>query len=114
MRERLNACVWRLRACVCDCGLVGVSANAHVYVCAGACVSRVSTRVRACEGACMYVRDRMHVRAYVRLRMCLCMHVLSVWVRMRVRLWVRARVRSGVHACIYACLICHIGLSNKI
>ena len=41
----------------------------------------------------------------------LCMHVLSVWARMRVRLWVRARVRAGVRA--YACLICPIGLSNN-
>ena len=55
----------------------------------------------------------LHVRACVRLRMCLCIHVLSVWARMRVRLWVRASVRDGVPACIYACLICPIGLSNK-
>ena len=56
----------------------------------------------------------MHVRAYVRLHMCLCMHVLSVWARMRVHLWVRDHARAGVPACLYACLIFPIGLSNKI
>ena len=56
--------------------------------------------------ACVGLRVRTYVfaqvRAYVNLRICLCMHV---WARMRVR--VRLRVCARVRECVRACVHTH-------
>ena len=61
--------------------------------------------MRALVGACVFALTG-HVRAHVKLCMCLCMHV---WERMRGRLQVWASYLRFVCACVrtslYACMI---------
>ena len=76
-------------------------------------LTRVNTLVPACEGACMCVCERLHMRMNVSALACVSACVCACMC-VRVRLHMRARLCVRLRLCVYACgrpCVCGCGLA---